>query len=157
MRQSLSTGLGETPSRATRGHRFAAVLTWGALAGAVLMLAVIVIDQTGTQGLYGFTEATYASSEVSPEPAVIYGVLYTMAITITLAWSLMLVALRARGWWPSILSAAAALVTGVLAVVLLTATEYDENVFAPAWGLIALIPTVLGIAATVQLARSARR
>lgn len=157
MRQSLSEQSDATPRRRGQGHRLAAVLIWAAVGASVVTLAIIVIDQTGARGLYEFTEAAYASHGVTPDVTLVYGILYGVAITIALVWVLMLVALKARGWWPSALSVAATLVTGTVAIVLLTASEYGEQVFSPVWGALAVIPTVLGVAATIGLVRDARR
>lgn len=157
MRQSLSATSDEASVRTGRGHRLAAVLIGAAVATSAIGLATTVVDQTGSQGLYGFTDAAYAHHGVTPDPALVYGILYVVAITITLIWALMLVLLKARGRWPSALSAVATLVTCTVAILLLTASEYGEQVFSPVWGALALIPTILGIAATIQLVRDARR
>lgn len=157
MRQSLSKQSAAAPRRKRQGHRLAAVLVWAAVGVSLAMLAIVVADQTGAQSLYKFTDAAYASHGVTPDLTLVYGILYGVAITITLIWVLMLVALKAGGWWPSALSAAATLITGTVAVALLTASEYGEQVFSPVWGAFGLIPTALGVAATIGLVRDARR
>lgn len=157
MRQSLSNHSEAAALRASGGARAALILVLIALIASALMFAITVIDQTGTQGLYGFTDAAYAAHGVVPDPSLVYGILYGVAIAITLIWAAMLLGLKLRGWWPAALSAVATLITGILAILLLTATEYDERVFSPVWGLIAVVPTILGVVATVLLAREARR
>lgn len=157
MRQSLSEQSTEAPPRRGQSHRLAAVLIWVAVGASVVAFATIVIDQTGARSLYEFSDAAYASHGVTPDATLVYGILYGLFLTITLIWALMLVALKARGWWPSALSAAATLVTGTVAIILLTASEYGEQVFSPVWGVLTLIPTILGIAATIGLVRDARR
>lgn len=157
MRQSLSKQSDEASPRRGHGHRLAAVLIWVVVGASVVAFATIFIDQTGARSLYEFTDAAYASHGVTPDATLVYGILYGVFLTVTLIWVLMLVALKARGWWPSALSVAATLVTGTVAILLLTASEYGEQVFSPVWGVLALIPTVLGILATIGLVRDARR
>lgn len=157
MRQSLSKRSDGTAIRAGRGHRAAVIVIWAALVASALMVAVTVIDQSGTQGLYGFTDDAYAAHGVVPDRSLVYGILYAVAITITLIWAVMLLVLKMRGWWPTVLSTVATLATGTVAILLLTASEYGERVFSPAWGLMALVPTALGITATILLVREARR
>ena len=155
MRQSLSHR--SDKARADRGRRAAAITIWIALAASALMIAVTVIDQVGAQSLYEFTDRAYAAHDVVPEQSLVYGILYAVNITIALIWAAMLLISKLRGWWAALLSAAATLVTGSIAIALLTVSEYGERVFSPAWGLMAIVPTVLGVAATVLLARRARR
>lgn len=157
MRQSLSEKLNETSDHPNRKHRSATASIWGAMAASTIVLAAAVIDQTGAQSLYEYTDAAYAAHGVALDPALVYAILYAVAITTTLVWALMLAALRTRGWRPAALSAVATLVTGTVATLLFTASEYGEQIFSPVWGTLTLIPTILGIVTTVQLVRDARR
>ncbi|GAA4660826.1 hypothetical protein GCM10023197_12840 [Gordonia humi] len=131
-------------------------MIWAAVFVSVIVAAATVIDQTGAQSLYGFTDAAYASHGATPDPGLVYGILYAVAFTVALIWALMLVVVKARGWWPPVLSAAATLVTGAVAILLSATTEYGERIFAPVCGLVMLVPTIFGIASTVQLVRDAR-
>lgn len=130
-------------------------LIWGAIVTSGLVLAVTIIDQAGSRQLYGFTEAAYAPHGLTPDPGLVYAILYAVAITITLLWGFVFLLSRKRGWWAPVRSAVATFVTGVTAILLLTSTEYGEQVFSPVWGLLVLTPTVLGIIATILLVRDA--
>lgn len=121
------------------------------------MLAVSALDQGGSQRLHGHTEAAYAAHGVSVDPALVYSIIYAVAVTVTVLWALMIPLSRLRGLWPPPLSAGATIITGVTALLLLTAAEYGERVFSPVWGGLMLLPTVLGIIATILLVRHARR
>ncbi|ODT77389.1 MAG: hypothetical protein ABS76_26750 [Pelagibacterium sp. SCN 64-44] len=121
------------------------------------MLAVAALDQGGSQRLYAHTKAAYAAHGVSVDPALVYSIVYAVAVTMTLLWALMIVLSRLRGVWPPFLSAGATMITGVTALLLLTAAEYGERVFSPVWGGLMLVPTGLGIIATILLVRHARR
>ncbi|OAP25476.1 hypothetical protein A4R44_03860 [Amycolatopsis sp. M39] len=157
MRQSLSEQLGGEGTRKRRVRRLPAAVLWTGTAASVLALFATIIDQAGNQSLYGYTEAAYASHGVRPDPGLVYAILYAVAVTVIVLWGLMFLSSRARGWWAPVLSAVPAVVTATIALLLLTATEYGERVFSPVWGILVLLPAVLGVIATISLVRDARR
>lgn len=156
MRQSLSKRPVGEDTRGGRTPRSAAIWIWAAAAASLVVLVVAFVDQAGGQRLYAFTEAAYAAHGVTPDPGLVYAILYTVATVITLTWGLMLALSKTRGWWPVIHSTAATVITAIAAILLLTAAEYGQQVFSPTWGLLLLAPTALGFAATIRLVRDAR-
>jgi hypothetical protein len=125
-----------------------------ALVAAVLSLVLAVagiIDQAGGQSLVDHTADVYASYGKQPSSGLLYGLVYSVAVVNVLLWLLV-----AR-WPKAALAIVAVLITASLAVVLLTTSEYGAHLFPALWGVLALLPAVAGIAATVVVVRRSGR
>lgn len=157
MRQSLSKSPsnGRLQPRGVRRTITATVLA--TTATSALVLVVAALDQSGTQRLYGYTEAAYATHGVPVDPSLVYSIVYAVGVTLTLLWALMIPLPMLRGWWAPCMNAAATIITGVAALLMLSSVEYGELVFSPVWGALILIPTALGAIATILLVNQARR
>jgi len=118
---------------------------------SIVVLAATFIDQTGTRGLAEHGRQLYAPHGEQPNPNLLYGLVYLVAVVGLLLWLPLLRAVQSRRGWAPLLATVASVVTGVLAVLLLVATEYGERIFPATWGLLALLPTVAGIVGTVLL------
>lgn len=157
MRQSLSVNPSGMRPRTYRTQRWASGLIWGATAISALVLVLAFVDQTGNQSLYAYTESAYARHGVTPDPGLVYAIVYAVTITTTLLWALMIPLSRLRGWWAPALNATAAIITGAIALLMLSSAEYGERIFSPVWGSLILVPAMMGLIATVLLVRRARR
>ncbi|MEV5964181.1 hypothetical protein AB0L70_20595 [Kribbella sp. NPDC051952] len=142
MRQSLSE---KTTTSTGRGAAVGAVVLSLALAVAG------IIDQAGGQSLVDHTAAVYASYGKQPASGLLYGLVYTVAVVNVLLWLLV-----AR-WPKAALAVTSVVITAALAVVLLTTSEYGAHLFPALWGVLALLPAVAGIAATVMVVRRSGR
>jgi hypothetical protein len=140
MRQSLS-------EKANTGRGTALV---AAVLSLVLAVAAI-IDVAGGQSLVDHTAAVYASYGKQPAGSLLYGLVYSVAVVNVLLWLLV-----AR-WPKAALAVTAVVITAALAVVLLTTSEYGAHLFPALWGVLALLPAVAGIAATVVAVRRSGR
>jgi|tagenome__1003787_1003787.scaffolds.fasta_scaffold20750135_1 hypothetical protein len=129
----------------------------GALTVAVALSAALpvaaVIDQTGQHRLTDHGEAMYAAYGKEPDPALLYGLLYTVAVVGAALWLLVLRAVRSRRRSAPVLAGVSIVTTAGLAVLLLASTEYGEQIFPPVWGTLAGLPPAAGVLATVLLLR----
>jgi cell division protein FtsW (lipid II flippase) len=123
------------------------------MALSVLLAGAAVLDQIGTSTLTEHATAVYASSGTQPEPALLYGLVYTVAVVGAVLWLAVVRALRSRRRWAPGLTVLVVTITAALAVLLLAATEYGARIFPPLWGLLALLPSAAGIAVVVLLLR----
>lgn len=141
MRKSLSESA--KPKRDVR------LATWF-LGGAVCLSAALAvaggIDQAGGQSLLDHATTIYAPHGEDADPALLYGLIYFVAVIGMALWLLVLRAVRAGKSWSAWLAGAAVALTVVLAGTLLTATEYDARIFPPMWGALAGLPGLPGIA-----------
>ena len=140
MRQSLSSSSGA-------GAAMSSVVLSAVLAAAA------VVDQTGGQRLAEHAAAVYAPYGQSPDPNLLYGLVYTVAGIGALLWLLVFRAVRSGRRSAPVLAVVAVTVTAALAVLLLVSTEYGAQVFPPVWGILALLPPVAGVATVMRLRR----
>jgi hypothetical protein len=135
----------------------------GALIGAAALSAVpaaaAVLDQTGGRSLADHAEALYAPYGTEPDPALLYGLVYAVALVGLVLWLPVIRAVRSGRRSATALATVVAVVTVVtaaLAVLLLSATEYGGLIFPPVWGILALLPPAAGVIAVVLLLRRRR-
>ncbi len=83
-----------------------------------------------------------------------YGALYSVAATNALIWLLAARSVRARSRAALLMTGVGTVVTVGLAALLLGPQEYGEQIFPTVWGVLALLPTVGGVAALAQLLRA---
>ena len=136
---------------ATRAVRLAVVLS-------AVLVAAGIIDQVGVHSLTDHATAMYAAYGNRPDPNLLYGIVYTVAVVGLLLWLLVDRAVRAGRRSTPALAVVVSTVTAVLAATLFVSTEYGTQIFPPLWGLLAALPSAAGIVAVVLLYqhRSAR-
>ncbi|MEE6286307.1 hypothetical protein V2J52_01415 [Georgenia sp. MJ173] len=159
MRQSLSeTASIRRPAGPTPGSsRGATGAVVSAIALTVVLLGAAIIDHAGARSLLDHAAAAYASYGTSPDPALLYGIVYTVSVVGLLLWLPVLRAARRGRRWAPIAAGTATVVTGMLALTLLFITEYGAPIFPPLWGALALLPALAGAVAVVLLVRRPAR
>jgi hypothetical protein len=141
MRQSLSEN-----RAAARAAQVAVVLS-------ALLVGAVVTDQIGTHSLIDHATAVYAPSGTRPDPSLLYGLVYVVGFVGASLWLAVVLALRSQRRWAMGTTAAVAMITAGLGVLVLVASEYGAQIFPPLWGVLALLPPAAGIVAVVLLAR----
>jgi heme/copper-type cytochrome/quinol oxidase subunit 4 len=158
MRQSLSNSVEARPRppATTRDRRGAArAATAAAVLSAVLPLAALV-DQVGMRSLADHAAALDAPSGTRPDPGLLYGLVYSVAVVEVSLWLLATRAVRSRRPSATVLAVAATTITVSLAVLLLVSREYGVQVFPPLWGVLAVLPAAAGSIAAALLLRPRR-
>ncbi len=120
---------------------------------SVVLAAAAVVDQTGGHSLTDHATAVYAPYGERPDPNLLYGLVYTVAVVGALLWLLVLRAVRSHRRSAPALAVVVVTITAALAVLLLASTEYGAQIFPPLWGILALLPPAAGVATTVLLVR----
>ena len=146
--QRLRTSESMTQDRRT-GARVIAVPV---VLSAVVALTAI-IDQVGNYRLGAYTQAMYAPYGLQPQPTLLYGVVYAVAVVGTVLWLLVGRAARAQRRSAPVLAIVVTTITAGLAAILLLATEYGTAIFPPLWGILASLPPAAGVVAVVLLLR----
>jgi hypothetical protein len=157
MRQSLSElqKIGApAPGSADRSGRAAVVLLTSAAALSAVLGVAALFDQAAVHHLTDHADAMYARHGKEVGAGVLYGLLYTIAAIGALLWLLPLRAVRSGSRWAAALTVGVATVTAALAVVLLVSREYGEQIFPAVWGVLALLPALVGALAVPALLRS---
>ncbi|HEX5086932.1 MAG TPA: hypothetical protein VFV89_03930 [Nocardioides sp.] len=159
MRQSLSERI-DRDSVAPRRSSSRAGAAIGSLLGALglslaLALAALV-DQLGARTLMDHATDVYASHGKEPGAGLMYGLVYTVAVVGALLWLGVLAVAwsgrRAASW----AAVGSTVVVGALAVTLLAASEYGEQVYPPFWGVVTMLSALAGAAGAVLLVRRSR-
>jgi fermentation-respiration switch protein FrsA (DUF1100 family) len=115
-----------------------------ALVLSVVLAGAALIDQLAVHSLSDHANEMYAGHGKEVEPAVLYGLLYTVAALGALLWLLPLRAVRSGSRWASPLVGGVAVLTAAVAVALLASREYGDQVYPALWGLLALLPAMVG-------------
>jgi hypothetical protein len=116
--------------------------------GLSLLLSVVALaDQLGARSLVDHADAVYAPHGKDPSAGLLYGTLHLVAGLGAVLWFLALRSLWAGGRWARALVVTAAVVAVLLALVLLTSREYDEQIWPLRWGVLALLPALAGLPA----------
>ena len=147
MRQLLS----DSPKVTARSGAVGAAMS--AVALSAVLLAAAVVDQTGGHSLTEHATAVYALYGEQPDPNLLYGLVYTVAVVGALLWLLVVRAVRSGRRSAPGLAVVVATITAALAVLLLASTEYGAQIFPPVWGVLALLPPAAGVATAVLLLR----
>ena len=92
-----------------------------------------------------------------PGAGVVYGLGYSVAAIGVLLWLATLGGARSGRLWASWAAVVATFVTAGLAVTLLAASEYGEQVYPPFWGIVALLSPLAGALAVGSLVRRRAR
>lgn len=139
----------------TRGP-VASVVT--ALALALVLPVVAMVDQVSTHSLSDHATAMYAPHGVGPRDALLYAPLYLIAGLGTLLWWAVLKAIRSHTRFaPAAAAAATATATNAtLSLALLIVTEYGTRMFPPVWSVLAALPSAAGIVAVGLLVAAKR-
>jgi hypothetical protein len=124
-----------------------------AVALSAVLAAAAVVDQSGGRSLADHAAAGYGPYGKQPDPSLLYGLVYTVAVVGAVLGLLVLRAVRARRRSAPVLAVVVATITAALAVLLLVSTEYGARIFPPVWGILALLPPVAGVATAVLLRR----
>jgi hypothetical protein len=149
MRQSLSKRVTPSPPRGpapTSGVVLACV-------SAAVLAVVGVADQFGGRALMHHATEMYAPHGKDPSAVLLYGLVYAVAALQAVTWLLVLRSARTGSRWAAPYAAGAFLVGAGAASALLGSEEYGEQIFPPLWGILALLPSVAGAVAVVQLVR----
>lgn len=118
-----------------------------ALGLSVLLAVVALADQVGGQSLMDHADAMYASHDKDPSAGLLYGTLYATAGLGIVLWLVALRSVRAGSRRARLVVAADVLVLALLAVLLLTSSEYGDQIWPARWGILALLPSLAGVAA----------
>jgi hypothetical protein len=156
MRQSLSeirSTYPHPPEPAARNWPAAARAVMLAVALSAVLVVVAIIDQAGGRSLADHATAIYTPYGKQADPNLLYGLLYTVAAAGALLWLLVARSVRSRRRSAPVLAVTVTTITGALALLLFTATEYGAQIFPPLWGILAILPPVAGILAAVLLRR----
>ncbi len=128
-------------------------LLTGAVALSVALAVAAFVDQTGARTLMDHAHDVYDSHGTSPGAGVVYGLVYAVAGLGVLLWLVALLGARSGRRWASWATVTATVVMAGLAVTLLAASEYGEQVYPAFWGLVALLSPLAGALAVVPLVR----
>ncbi len=128
-------------------------LTFGALAAAAVLAVAALVDQAGPRTLMDHAHEVYAGHGTSPSAGLVYGLLYFVAALGVVLWLGAVAAARSGRRWAAWAAGVATVVMAGLAVTLLAASEYGEQVYPPFWGILALLSPLVGALAVVPLAR----
>jgi hypothetical protein len=120
---------------------------------SVVLAAAAVVDQIGGQSLTDHATALYAPYGTRPDPNLLYGLVYTVALVGALLWLLVFRAVRSRRRSAPVLAVVVVTITAALAVLLLVSTEYGGQIFPPVWGILALLPPAAGVCTAALLVR----
>ncbi len=120
---------------------------------SVVLAAAAIVDQAGGHSLTDHATAVYALYGERPDPNLLYGLVYTVAVVGALLWLLVFGAVRSRSRSAPVLAVVVVTITAALAVLLLVSTEYGAPIFPPLWGILALLPPASGLSAAVLLFR----
>lgn len=159
MRQSLSETIdrdseaGRPPSSRS-GAAVGSLLA--ALGLSVALAAAALVDQLGARTLMDHASDVYASHGKEPGAGLMYGLVYTVAVVGVLLWLGALAAARSGRRGASWAAVGATVVVAALAVTLLAASEYGEQVYPPFWGVVTLLSALAGAAGAVLLVRRSR-
>ncbi|SCL18144.1 hypothetical protein GA0070624_1461 [Micromonospora rhizosphaerae] len=146
MRQSLSENERAAP---------AARAVWVAAALSAVLAVAAMIDQLGVHSLTDHANAMYEPYGKRPDPGLLYGLVYAVAVVGALLWLPVIRVVRSRSRLAPVLAVVVITVTAALAVLLLVSTEYDAQIFPPLWGTLAILPPAVGVLAVVLLFRRA--
>ncbi len=153
MRQSLSE-IRSRPTRTGRAEeRRPIALVLLAIVRAAAPAVAALTDQVGGRSLMDHVGGLYAPHGKDPDSTLMYGLLYAIAATGILLWLLVLRAVGTRSRWAVVLTAAVTTIDAALAVLLLTAREYGEQIFPAQWGILTLLSPAIGVVLLVQLLR----
>ncbi len=153
MRQSLSEVRPHLVTTVSEERRRPIGLVLLAILLAAALAFGALVDQVSGRSLMDHISQVYAPHGKDADPALIYGLLYSIAATGILLWLLVLRSVRIRSRWAVVLTAAVTTIDAALAVLLLSAREYGEQIFPTQWGIIALLSPVVGVVLLVQLLR----
>jgi hypothetical protein len=131
-------------------------VTTALVLSAVLAIAALV-DQVGTRGLAEHAVARYASYGIHPDPTVLYGAVYAVAVVDAVLWLLVLRAVRSGRRSALVLAGVVTTTTAAVAALVVDATEYGQPIFPPLWGVLAALPPAAGVAAVALLLRRPSR
>lgn len=149
MRQSLSEN--------QRARRLAGQAVAVAIALSLVLAVAAIIDQTTGHTLTDHADAVYKSSGKQPSAALLYGLVYTVAVIDAMGWLLVLRVARSHPRPASALAMTVIAITAGLALLLLVSSEYGARIFPPLWGILAILPAIAGILATALLLRPRRQ
>ena len=119
---------------------------------AVLGVAAIGDWLTG-QGLADHAATIEAPDGGHTSPNLLYGLLVAVAIVGTGHFLFVVRAVHTRRRSAPALALGAVLTTATLAIALLVSTEYDQRIFPPLWGGLALLAPAAGTRTVVSLIR----
>ena len=156
MRQSLSkyrSTAPHPPAPTTRNCPAAARAVKLAVALSAVLVIAAIIDQTGSRSLADHATTMYAPYGKRPDPNLLYGLVYTVAVVGALLWLPVIRAVRSRSRSAPVLAVAVSTITAALALLLLASTEYGAQIFPPLWGILAILPAAAGALAAVLLRR----
>jgi hypothetical protein len=149
--------LGETMTLTTTTHRTAVLPTlWIGLATSGLVTAATVLDQLVFGTLETHLQHVYEPYNVAWQSARTMLIVTLLAIGVAGMAGWILTARAANPIRAAILGTTLFLLGVTAALTLLTASEYGQTL-VPTWlGLVNLLPTAIGLLATVQLWRTTR-
>jgi hypothetical protein len=120
-----------------------------AAALSVVLAAAAMVDQLGVHSLTDHATAMYAPYGKQPDPGLLYGLVYAVAVVGALLWLPVIRVVRSRSRLAPVLAVVVITVTAALAMLLLGSTEYGAQVFPPLWGVLAILPPAAGVLAVV--------
>jgi hypothetical protein len=129
---------------------------WTGLAASGLVTAAAVLDQLVFGTLEAHLEQVYAPYNVDWQGGrtILITTLITLGVVGMAGWLLTTRAATRRPTWAAALGTVLFLLGLAIAVTFLTAREYGQ-LLVPVWlGLLTLLPTAIGLIATVQLWRT---
>jgi hypothetical protein len=153
MRQSLSDIRPRPITTVSADGRPPIALVLLAVVLAAVLAIAALVDQVGGRSLMQHATALYAPHGKDADSGLMYGLLYSIAATGILFWLLVLRSVRTRSRWAVALTAAVTTIGAALAMLLLGAREYGEQIFPIQWGIIALLSPAVGVVLLVQLLR----
>lgn len=124
-----------------------------AAALALLLAVAALIDQLSGRTLAAHTVAMYRGHGVEVDPNLPYVMTYLAAGVLVVLWGAAIGIARLGRLWGLGATVSVTAVNGAVALTLALVTEYGERVFPPLWGVIAALPAIAGVVATVRLAR----
>ncbi|MBP2364447.1 hypothetical protein [Pseudonocardia parietis] len=143
----------------TTGRPAAPPLLQAGLAATALTAVAVVVDQAVIGSIRDRVTAVYAGHpglDAGDAESFVVTILLTTVVLGTLGWLVALLGSRRRTRWAAPVGTALWVLGLGVAVTLMTVTEYGGTL-VPAWlGLLGLLPSLVGLAATVSLWRDRR-
>ena len=128
-------------------------MLWSAVALTAILALVALGDQLGGRSLEDHAVGIYAPKGKTLDPALLYGLVYVVAVVNGLLWWLVVRSARIGSRWAPALTATVATTTATLSVAMLVASEYGERIYPPLWGGLALLAPIMGGIALVPMVR----
>jgi len=154
----------QSPSKNSSSHVITSKASGGAAvtameAGLVLTLvalAALIVDQATVHSISDHVAALYGPLGLHPDPNELFGILYATGAIGVLLWLTMIWGVRRHRRWARGAASLVCLAATASALLVLLVSEYGTRIFPTVWGIVGLLPCMVGLLAIVMLWRAGR-